>query len=94
MENKKDEKVTKILNNCRHATFLIEKRKVEKLNEEESYMLELHLENCDICQIFMNQSEIIDQLVKTTIEKAGASALDKDFKKQLQDKIKGKLKDQ
>jgi hypothetical protein len=81
-----------MVDNCRKATFLIEKRQSEKLTLMEKMELEFHLKGCEICTIFMKQSSLINKLVKKVFHSGATNlTLDTEFKDQLQKQIKERM---
>ena len=88
-------RLKKIQYNCRHATFLIEKKQIEKLTIREKLELQIHLMGCSVCKIFQRQSIIINQMVRnifTNQETSSSLKLDDPFKKALQERIEAELK--
>ena len=84
----------KIIYNCRKATFLIEKKLIDKITIREKIELKIHLLGCSICRLFEKQSIQINHIVKT-INLATNNiepVLDIRFKMELQEKIENKLK--
>lgn len=86
-------RLTKIIYNCRKATFLIEKKELSTLSAAEKVELKLHLAGCSICRIFQRQSILINGLIKKRVflETENLSVLDEDFKTALQEKIDRQL---
>ncbi|WP_134088532.1 hypothetical protein [Olivibacter sp. XZL3] len=92
MEKLNNDKVRKILNDCRKATFLVEKQQSEKITAEEEIELQLHLKGCDMCRIFMKQSALINQFAKKLVGSAyNELRLEDGFKEQLQKRIDKKM---
>ncbi|MBY0462131.1 MAG: hypothetical protein K2Q34_03000 [Alphaproteobacteria bacterium] len=56
--------MTDMLDNCRKATFLIEKQQAEGITSKEESELEYHLNICEMCQVFEKQSTVINRFVK------------------------------
>ncbi|MFA6276842.1 MAG: hypothetical protein WC622_08835 [Pedobacter sp.] len=82
----------KIAYNCRKATFLIEKQQIGKITEREQLELKLHLAGCSICVTFMQQSAVINQMVRKLFKSDPTKLkLDKGFKQQLQKRIVDQL---
>lgn len=78
----------KITYNCRKATFLIEKQQIGKITVREKLELKLHLAGCSICVTFMQQSAVINQMVKKLFRSDHTELkLDEEFKEQLQKRI-------
>ena len=82
-----------IIYNCRQATFLIEKRMLSKLTFKERIELRIHLAGCDVCTLYVKQSQKINEMVKALLkDKTGTSVqLDKRFKVTMQERIEDKL---
>ncbi|RYU89449.1 hypothetical protein EWM62_14100 [Mucilaginibacter terrigena] len=86
-------KLTKILYNCRKATFMIEKRMVQPLSFQENIELRLHLVTCGVCRLYIKQSHKIDLMVKQILKSPPPAniRLDDDFKKELKQRIEKEL---
>ncbi|WP_159471483.1 hypothetical protein [Dyadobacter sp. 3J3] len=82
-----------IIYNCRHATFLIEKKQIKKLTFTENIKLRIHLTGCSVCRIFQKQSILINRMAKRLIGDSENKdrKLDEQFKRHLQDKIENEL---
>ncbi len=80
---------TKIIYNCRKATFLIEKKQFSPLNTREKLELNLHLAGCSVCRLFQQQSLLINQWIKKRFPGQGNAEvyLDENFKEKLQQRI-------
>lgn len=92
MKNLSDQEMAGMVDNCKKATFLIEKRQTEKITLKEKLELEFHLTGCEICNIFAKQSTVINQFVKKLFHPGKSELrLDDDFKNQLQKQIDAKL---
>lgn len=87
-------RLRKISNNCKQATFLIEKKLVSKLTIREKFELAIHLAGCSLCRMFQRQSMVINRLSHQLFNNAqqDEKKLDEFFKKELQDKIDKELK--
>lgn len=83
----------RIAYNCRRATFLIEKQNLSGISIKQQYELKFHLAGCAVCQLFQQQSLLIDRMVKkhffTEIE--DLPKLDKNFKQSLEKRIESEL---
>ena len=86
-------KLTKILYNCRKATFMIEKRMVKPLSFQENIELRLHLVTCGVCRLYIKQSRKIDLMVEQILKGAPPVniRLDDDFKEELKVRIDNEL---
>lgn len=86
--------IKKIQYDCRHATYLIEKRQHTSLTIRERIELYIHLSGCSVCRLFQQQSRWINRMVRGLFHSAEVqqSKLDEDYKRQLQDKINERLK--
>ncbi|MET3977810.1 hypothetical protein ABIB62_000378 [Mucilaginibacter sp. UYP25] len=82
-----------IIYNCRQATFLIEKRMLSKLTFRERIELRIHLAGCDVCTIYVKQSQKINDMVKQLLKSDTNTAvhLDESFKEAMQEQIEEKL---
>jgi hypothetical protein len=85
--------IKKIQYNCKQATFLIEKRLIDRLTLREKVELHIHLAGCSVCRVFDKQSEMINKMVRQlfTQKHEPARHLDEDFKKDLQHRIEDEL---
>ena len=88
MKNLSDQEMADRLDNCKKATFLIEKQQLEGITTKEESELEYHLNICEMCRVYEKQSSVINRLVKK-ITGAGKSEfkLDDRFKEELQKQI-------
>ena len=86
--------IKKILYDCRHATYLIEKKQHVSLTIKERIQLAIHLSGCSVCRLFQRQSRWINRLVQGLFHspKDGKGRLDEEFKQQMQQKIDERLK--
>ncbi|MEO8405417.1 MAG: hypothetical protein ABI480_12505 [Chitinophagaceae bacterium] len=86
--------VKKIIYNCKKATLLIEKKQMTPLTLGEKMELKLHLAGCSVCRTFERQSILINNHIKSLFQSApkSESKLNDQFKSDLQNKIKEKLK--
>lgn len=92
MENLTDQEKADMLDNCKKATFLIEKQQTGKIDLKERLELEYHLNICDMCTTFKKQSSVINQFVKKMFNPVKTQPkLDDQFKEQLQKRIDEKL---
>jgi ribosomal protein S3AE len=74
--------------NCKKATYLVEKRQIARLTFREAFELRVHLIGCDVCKLYVKQSEKINEMIKQLLRTNGhAIQLDERFKKVLQDQI-------
>lgn len=87
-----DKEKAQLVDNCRKATFLIEKQQTGKITLKEKIELEFHLKGCEICTIFAKQSAAINQFVKKIFHpEKNKLKLDDGFKEQLRKQIDEKL---
>lgn len=92
MENLSDQEKADMLENCKKATYLIEKQQTDGITPKEESELEYHLILCDICNTFRKQSAVINQLVKKVLHPGeNELKLEDIFKEQLQKQIDAKL---
>ena len=84
--------LSKIQNNCRQATFLIEKKSVARLTIRETVELRIHLYGCSFCRLFGKQSAVINDMVKELLRTSNENVkLDDNFKRELQERIENEL---
>jgi len=85
--------IKKIQYNCRHATYLIEKRQHTSLSIKERIQLAIHLSGCSVCRLFQRQSRIINRVAKALFQRSASQrhTLDDTFKREMQDRINEKL---
>lgn len=83
----------KITNNCRHATFLIEKKLIGRLTLRERIFLRIHLFGCGVCQLYQRQTQKINIMIRQLLHGSAVAdaKLDENFKKELQDRIEDEL---
>jgi len=83
----------KIIYNCKQATFLIEKKSIERLSFREALELRIHLLGCSFCRLFSKQSRVINDMVQELFRSSVQSniRLDDNFKKELHDRIEEEL---
>ena len=92
MENLSDQEKADMLDNCRKATLLIEKQHTDGITSKERSELEYHLTICEMCNTFLQQSGVINQMVKKlTHPGKNELKLAEGFKEQLQKQIDAKL---
>jgi len=86
--------IKKIQYDCRHATYLIEKRQHTALTIKERVQLVIHLSGCSVCRLFLRQSRWINRMVRTVFHSAQGqeSKLSDEFKEELQKKIDERIK--
>ncbi len=79
--------------NCREATFLIEKQIISSISIKQQHKLKSHLEACFVCEIFQQQSLLINEMFKNHFftEDAQLPELDKNFKQTLEKRIESEL---
>ena len=92
MKDLSDQEKADIHDNCKKATFLIEKQHLEGITLTEESELEYHLSICKMCNTFMKQSAVFNQMVKKLLHPGkNELQLEDEFKRQLQKKIDAKL---
>ena len=91
MKKLSDQEMADMLDNCRKATFLIEKQQTEGITDKEEAELDYHLNICEMCRVFAKQNAVINQFVKKLFgtEKCELK-LDDSFKEELQRRINKK----
>lgn len=84
----------KISNNCKKATFLLDKKSLEGINFLQHMELQIHLTGCSICRLYQKQSQAIDKLVDNFYHtnKSTEFALDEEFMEFLERTIAKELK--
>jgi hypothetical protein len=87
-------KLKKIQYNCKHATFLIEKKQIAGLTLWERIELRIHLAGCSVCRTFQKQSILINRWLRELFQTAGQNEgrLDAAFKEELQERIEEELR--
>lgn len=90
------EKLNNLRNNCRRATFLIEKRRTDSISIAETIKLYLHLAGCSFCRTFASQSFLINKMMQKMSKTPVPDdiRLSKEDKIKMQEAIKRKLGDQ
>ncbi len=84
----------KISNNCKKATFLIDKRNLDGVNPVQHIELRIHLMGCSFCRLYDKQSLIINHFVRQ-FKQSGLPEelrLNEKFKKDLGEIISQQLK--
>ncbi len=83
----------KIIYNCRHATYLIEKRQEKPLTLKERVQLFIHLRGCSICRLFVQQSRTINLAMKGLFSQRAerTHTLDDAFKREMQERINERM---
>jgi hypothetical protein len=83
----------KIIYNCKRATFLIEKKLIDRLTLRETIELRIHLVGCSICRVFDKQSRMINTMVQHFFHSSNDPDvhLDDSFKQELQHRIEEEL---
>ncbi|ARS42974.1 hypothetical protein CA265_12595 [Sphingobacteriaceae bacterium GW460-11-11-14-LB5] len=78
-----------MINNCKQATFLTEKKIAGKITVAETLQLHVHLAGCSVCRIYQQQSMLINQAFVSF--KNNDFKLDEAFKKNLTEKIEKEI---
>ncbi|MFD1257688.1 zf-HC2 domain-containing protein [Mucilaginibacter terrae] len=83
----------KIIYNCRKATYLIDKRLIGRITFRETVELRMHLFGCNVCRIYMCQSQKINEMIRQMLKSDHQPEikLDENFKDALQVKIENQL---
>jgi hypothetical protein len=86
-------RLKKIQNDCRSATFLIEKGQHTRLSLNERMRLLIHLSGCSICRLFRQQSRLINQAMRGLFHASATRthSLDDSIKRAMQEKINDRL---
>lgn len=87
------DELTKIVYNCKKATYLIEKQEIGKISLREKLELKIRLAGCHICRVFQQQSTAINRMIKNMFHEPVAEniKLDDKFKDELQHLIDKQL---
>ena len=87
------EALKKVANNCKHATYLIEKKLIGRLTIRERIFLKIHLFGCGICRLYQSQTQKINVMIRQLFHNSAAqdARLDEGFKKELQERIEDEL---
>jgi hypothetical protein len=86
--------IKRIQYDCRHATYLIEKRQQTGLTLKERVQLFIHLLGCSVCRLFQRQSRVISHALQHLFKRSAEQAhtLDDRVKQEMQEKINERLK--
>ncbi|HEY8970229.1 MAG TPA: hypothetical protein VIM64_14090 [Puia sp.] len=86
--------IKKIQYDCRHATYLIEKRQQTSLTLKERIQLFIHLLGCSVCRLFQQQSRVIGHALQHLFKRSAEEVhtLDEGVKREMQEKINERLK--
>ncbi|HEY6899250.1 MAG TPA: hypothetical protein VI233_01345 [Puia sp.] len=86
--------IKKIQYDCKHATYLIEKRQETSLTIKERIQLFIHLLGCSVCRIFQQQSRTITRSLQSLFRHSAEQShiLDDNTKREMQEKINERLK--
>ena len=60
---------------CAKATYLVEKRLHQKLNFLERVQLHIHLSLCSYCHDYTGKAELMDKLIKGSIDNNNSSSI-------------------
>lgn len=84
----------RLRNNCKKATFLIDKKKLESIHPVQQIELHIHLAGCSFCRLYDKQSQLIDKMAREVYQGRAKQIqnLDKAFKNALLSRIKEQLK--
>jgi len=87
------EALKKITHNCKHATYLIEKKLIGRLTLRELIFLRIHLFGCGVCRLYQKQTMKINEMIRQLFHSSatGDARLDDNFKKELQERIEDEL---
>lgn len=77
--------------NCETATLLISKSHEIKLEDSDSRSLTAHLEICQSCKLFGEQTGYMMQLVSRVANEKAAATLDQSVKNSLADKLRSAM---
>ncbi|QXV65969.1 hypothetical protein INP83_02410 [Mucilaginibacter sp. 21P] len=83
----------KVIYNCRKATYLIDKRLMGSITLRETVELRIHLIGCKVCGIYMEQSKMINEMIRQLLKskKPLEIKMDEGFKEALQAQITAEI---
>lgn len=81
--------------NCKHATYLIEKRTNVRLSIREWLEMQAHLAICPLCTLYKEQSKLLQQMIVKIFQKRRdvTIAMDEHVKEALERLVNEKLND-
>jgi hypothetical protein len=80
--------LNKIRNNCRKATFLVEKKHLEGINVIEQIEVHFHLTGCSLCRLYDKQSRMVNDVIRQLKQSdLKEIPLNQAFKKSLHDMV-------
>jgi len=82
---------TKIKYNCRHTTYLIEKKQYSHLGPWELAQMYIHLITCPFCRLYKKQTRFIASFLRRMFKANVAEKLDTSFKQTLRQIIEDRL---
>ena len=82
---------TKIKFDCRHTTYLIEKRNYGYLNIYELVKMYIHLITCPFCRLYKKQTRVVARILKRMFKGSEPARLDSTFKERLQRLIEERI---
>jgi hypothetical protein len=86
-------KLKAIQYNCHKATFLVEKRSIQRLTFYERLQLRIHMATCSVCRTYEQQSQLISQMVKQLLySNKQTHHLNNEAKKHMEELIEEELK--
>jgi hypothetical protein len=85
--------IKKIIYDCHHATYLIEKGQHTPLSLKDRITLLIHLSACSVCRLFRRQSRLINQVMHGFFRASAGRghSLDESIKREMQQKINERL---
>ncbi len=85
--------IKKIQNDCRRATYLIEKGQHTPLSLKECLHLYIHLAGCGVCRLFRHQSRLINKAMRGLFQSSAGRtrSLGDEVKREMQEKIDQRL---
>lgn len=85
--------IKRIQYNCRHATYLIEKRQHTSLTIKERVHLIIHLAGCSVCRLFQLQSRMINRAAQQLFQDAARQehTLGEGVKREMQERINERM---
>lgn len=86
-------KIKKIIYDCHHATYLIEKGQHTTLSLKDRVTLLIHLSACSVCRLFRHQSRLINRAMHGIFSMSAGRGhtLDESIKREMQERINERL---
>jgi hypothetical protein len=87
------EALKKITHNCKHATYLIEKKLIGRLTLRERIFLRIHLFGCGVCRLYQSQTKKVNVMIKQFLRSSSGqnTKLEEHYKREMQERIENEL---